>query len=76
MTAPMPPWQPDQFEDRCETCAAPPGELCRPWCDTGYTPDDYRADAERAGGRRPSIPGREVPPPEDPPHRPYRRPKE
>ncbi|MFF7534563.1 hypothetical protein ACFZB2_36500 [Streptomyces bobili] len=38
-----PPFRPEDFEDRCETCNAPPGQLCHAWCDTGYT----AADAER-----------------------------
>jgi hypothetical protein len=42
-----PPWRPDDFDDRCETCNAPPGQFCRPWCDTGYTVEDFRHDAER-----------------------------
>jgi hypothetical protein len=43
----LPPFRPEDFDETCETCLAPPGQLCRPWCDTGYTADDYRAQAER-----------------------------
>jgi hypothetical protein len=42
----MRPWRPEDFDDRCETCGAPAGQLCRAWCDTGYTADDARRDAE------------------------------
>jgi hypothetical protein len=56
----LPPFRPEEFEEACETCQAGPGQLCRPWCDTGYTPDDYRADAARhdaqAPRRRPAAP--------------------
>ncbi|MDQ0994816.1 hypothetical protein [Streptomyces sp. V3I7] len=45
------PWRPEDFDDWCETCRAAPGELCRPWCDTGYTAEDARKGAERE--RRP-----------------------
>ncbi|CAM5650247.1 hypothetical protein GCM10010261_61990 [Streptomyces pilosus] len=47
MTGQPHPWRPDDFDDHCETCGAPPGQLCKPWCDTGYTADDYRRDAVR-----------------------------
>ncbi|MET7693840.1 hypothetical protein ABZT06_38735 [Streptomyces sp. NPDC005483] len=40
------PWRPEDFDDRCETCGAPAGQVCRSWCDTGYTAEDARRDAE------------------------------
>jgi hypothetical protein len=46
MSSPPPPFRPEDFDERCETCGAPPGRLCRAWCDTGYTAEDARADAE------------------------------
>ncbi|MER5924894.1 hypothetical protein [Streptomyces mirabilis] len=48
-----PPFRPEDFEERCETCNAPPGQLCRAWCDTGYT---ARADAERHDAQRDAKP--------------------
>lgn len=73
----MPPWRPEEFEERCETCASPPGQLCHPWCDTGYTPDDYRADAARAARRgTAATTSGEVPMPAEPAHRKRRRPNE
>ncbi|GGV52334.1 hypothetical protein GCM10010245_82330 [Streptomyces spectabilis] len=47
MTAQLRPWRPEDFAEPCEGCGAPPGQLCRPWCDAGYTADCYRRDAER-----------------------------
>ncbi|WP_431994944.1 hypothetical protein [Streptomyces griseoflavus] len=47
MTGQPHPWRPQDLDDHCETCGAPPGQLCKPWCDTGYTTDDYRRDAVR-----------------------------
>ncbi|MFD7283466.1 hypothetical protein ACFV80_42390 [Streptomyces sp. NPDC059862] len=47
----LPPFRPEDFDEGCETCGAAPGQLCRPWCDTGYTADDARADAERHANR-------------------------
>lgn len=47
MSSPPPPFRPEDFDERCEICGAPPGQLCRAWCDTGYTAADARADAER-----------------------------
>ncbi|OIJ99027.1 hypothetical protein BIV25_11010 [Streptomyces sp. MUSC 14] len=47
MSSPPPPFRPEDFEEPCETCLAPPGQLCLAWCDTGYTADDARHDAER-----------------------------
>ncbi|MEU1925596.1 hypothetical protein ACWEV9_32735 [Streptomyces albogriseolus] len=47
MTGQPRPWRPEDFDDHCETCGAPPGQLCKPRCDTGYTADDYRRDAVR-----------------------------
>ncbi|MFE4580639.1 hypothetical protein [Streptomyces chartreusis] len=47
MSGPPRPWRPDDFDERCETCGAPPGQLCHSWCDTGYTAQDARLDAER-----------------------------
>ncbi|MET8453755.1 hypothetical protein [Streptomyces sp. NPDC005209] len=44
------------FEERCETCLAPPGQLCQAWCDTGYTAADARADAVRHDTHRGSKP--------------------
>ncbi|KMS74283.1 hypothetical protein ACM01_15420 [Streptomyces viridochromogenes] len=49
MSGQLRPWTPEDFDDRCETCDAPPGQLCRPWCDTGYTAADARRDAELRG---------------------------
>ncbi|WP_217236465.1 hypothetical protein [Streptomyces sp. AC555_RSS877] len=46
MTGPLRPWRPEDFDDQCETCGAPPGQLCKPPCDTGYTAEDARRDAE------------------------------
>ncbi|MEU5044588.1 hypothetical protein [Streptomyces griseorubiginosus] len=46
MSGQLRPWRPEDFEDSCETCGAPPGQLCRSWCDTGYTSEDARRDAE------------------------------
>ncbi|GGJ68019.1 hypothetical protein [Streptomyces brasiliensis] len=43
----LPPFNPEDFDERCETCGAAPGQLCRSTCDTGYTAEDYRRDAER-----------------------------
>ena len=40
------PFRPEDFDEACETCLAPAGQLCRPWCDTGYTAADYRAQTE------------------------------
>ncbi|MER5200054.1 hypothetical protein ACWD3J_41910 [Streptomyces sp. NPDC002755] len=51
-----PPFRPEDFEERCETCNAPPGQLCHTWCDTGYTAEDARADAERHATRRDAKP--------------------
>ncbi|MGW7365423.1 hypothetical protein ACWGI8_18765 [Streptomyces sp. NPDC054841] len=42
-----PPFRPEEFDERCETSGAPQGQFCRPWCDTGYTAEDARHDAER-----------------------------
>ncbi|MEV4231239.1 hypothetical protein AB0J81_29955 [Streptomyces bobili] len=47
MTGQPRPWHPEDFDDHCETCGAPPCQLCNPWCNTGYTTDDYRRDAQR-----------------------------
>ncbi|MDG9709781.1 hypothetical protein [Streptomyces sp. DH10] len=50
------PWRPEDFDDPCETCGAPAGQLCRAWCDTGYTAADARRDAElrdQPHGQRP-----------------------
>jgi hypothetical protein len=47
VTGPLRPWRPEDFDDRCETCEVPAGQLCKPWCDTGYTAEDARRDAER-----------------------------
>ena len=47
MTGQPRPWRPEDFDDHCETCGAPPGHLCKAWCDTGYTADDARHDAIR-----------------------------
>ncbi|MFE9976233.1 hypothetical protein ACFYRD_37385 [Streptomyces hirsutus] len=56
MSSPPPPFRPEDFEERCETCNAPPGQLCHAWCDTGYTVDDARADAERHEAQRDTKP--------------------
>ncbi|MFJ5779741.1 hypothetical protein [Streptomyces sp. NPDC093094] len=53
------PFQAGDFEERCETCAAPPRQFCEPWCDTGYTAADHRHDTERrtrTGGAPPTPP--------------------
>lgn len=47
MSSPPPPFRPEDFEERCESCGAVPGQFCHAWCDTGYTAADARADAER-----------------------------
>ncbi|MFF8717536.1 hypothetical protein ACF07T_39990 [Streptomyces sp. NPDC015184] len=47
----LPPFRPEDFDEECETCHVAPGQLCRPWCDTGYTADDHRADAARQADR-------------------------
>jgi hypothetical protein len=46
VTGPLRPWRPDDFDDWCETCGAAPGQFCKPTCDTGYTAEDFRRDAE------------------------------
>ncbi|WP_455357178.1 hypothetical protein [Streptomyces sp. SYSU K217416] len=56
MSSPPPPFRPEDFEERCETCLAPPGQLCHAWCDTGYTADDARVDAERHDTHRDAKP--------------------
>ncbi|MBW8800627.1 MAG: hypothetical protein JF597_45805 [Streptomyces sp.] len=53
MSSPPPPFRPEDFEERCETCNAPPGQLCHPWCDTA---EDARADAERHAAQRGAMP--------------------
>ncbi|MFJ5779327.1 hypothetical protein [Streptomyces sp. NPDC093094] len=55
----LPPFGSEDFEERCETCAAPPGQFCEPWCDTGYTAQDHHHDTERraqTGGAPPTPP--------------------
>ncbi|MEU8868040.1 hypothetical protein [Streptomyces umbrinus] len=47
MSGPLQSFRPEDFEEPCETCLAPPGQLCHAWCDTGYTAEDARADAHR-----------------------------
>ncbi|MGW1193675.1 hypothetical protein [Streptomyces sp. NPDC002559] len=47
----LPPFRPEDFDEECETCRAAPGQLCRSWCDTGYTADDHRAEAARQSDR-------------------------
>ena len=49
----LPPFRPEDFDEPCETCRVGPGQLCRPWCDTGYTAADYRADAARPAAQTP-----------------------
>lgn len=56
MSSPPSPFRPEDFEERCETCNAPPGQLCHAWCDTGYTAEDARADAERQAAQRDAKP--------------------
>lgn len=57
MSGQLCPWRPEDFDDRCETCGAPAGQLCHSWCDTGYTAKDARRDAEiRDQGAPPSHP--------------------
>jgi hypothetical protein len=51
------PWRPEDFTERCETCGAPPGQLCEPSCDTGYTAEDSRHDAERRAQAAAAPPG-------------------
>ncbi|MFF5011476.1 hypothetical protein ACFY3G_53050 [Streptomyces phaeochromogenes] len=53
------PWRPKDFDDTCETCDAPPGQFCRPWCTTGYTAADALREAEREAekARRESVTG-------------------
>ncbi|MCF2435945.1 hypothetical protein LV779_22035 [Streptomyces thinghirensis] len=43
---PLPPFRPEDYDEHCEACGAPPGQLCHAWCDTGYTAADARAEAE------------------------------
>jgi hypothetical protein len=52
----LPPFRPEDFDERCETCDAPPGQLCKPTCDTGYTPKDYRHDTEHRDRHRRTLP--------------------
>ncbi|MGW4102014.1 hypothetical protein [Streptomyces sp. NPDC004976] len=47
MTGQPRPWRPEDFDDHCETCGAPPGQLRKAWGDTGYTVEDARRDAVR-----------------------------
>ncbi|MER8009745.1 hypothetical protein [Streptomyces sp. NPDC094149] len=54
----LPPFHPEDFDEMCETCGSGAGQLCRPWCDTGYTADDYRTDAERHADRPDDQPPR------------------
>ncbi|MFF2165410.1 hypothetical protein ACFVWP_32585 [Streptomyces sp. NPDC058175] len=57
MSAQLRPWRPEDFDDQCETCGAPPGQLCRPSCDTGFTAEDSRREAElRDQGARTPAP--------------------
>ncbi|MEU0228233.1 hypothetical protein ABZ177_28340 [Streptomyces sp. NPDC006284] len=58
MSSPPPPFRPEDFDERYDTCGAPPGQLCRAWCDTGYTADDARADAERYAAQSFTSPSR------------------
>lgn len=58
MTTTPPPWRPSDFDEPCETCGAPPGQLCKPECDTGYTAEDYRQEAERRAQAAPEEPHR------------------
>ncbi|MFF5303559.1 hypothetical protein ACFY5F_29815 [Streptomyces sp. NPDC013161] len=46
MSGQLRPWRPEDFDERCETCGAPAGQLCRTGCDTGYTAEDARREAE------------------------------
>ncbi|MEU1599140.1 hypothetical protein ABZ468_41620 [Streptomyces sp. NPDC005708] len=63
MTGPLQPWRPEDFDERCETCGAPPGRLCKPSCDTGYTAEDARGDADRRQEAAPAPSHRPVPDP-------------
>ncbi|MFD4588317.1 hypothetical protein [Streptomyces sp. NPDC058434] len=53
MSSPAP-FRPEDLEDRCESCGAAPSQLCKPWCDSGYTAEDFRRDAERRDQAAPS----------------------
>ncbi|MFC0843431.1 hypothetical protein ACFH04_06745 [Streptomyces noboritoensis] len=65
MTGALRPWRPEDFDDWCETCSAPPGQLCKPRCSTGYTAEDFRRDDERRG-QSAAAPARTDPPPPRP----------
>ncbi|CAM5498642.1 hypothetical protein GCM10010345_64600 [Streptomyces canarius] len=56
MTGPLRPWRPEDFDDWCETCGAAPGQFCKPACDTGYTAEDFRRDAEPRDQDAPAPP--------------------
>jgi hypothetical protein len=51
MSSSLRPWRPEDFDDTCETCSAPPGQFCRPWCTTGYTAADARREADAVTAR-------------------------
>ncbi|MEU9222011.1 hypothetical protein AB0D47_36420 [Streptomyces sp. NPDC048376] len=55
MNSPPPLFRPEDFDEHCETCGAPPGQFCHAWCDTGYTAADARADAARHAARSDTI---------------------
>lgn len=46
MNGSLRPWSLEDFDDTCETCGAPPGQFCHPWCTSGYTAADARREAE------------------------------
>lgn len=46
-------WRPEDFEDTCESCGAPPGQFCRDSCDVGYSAAlHHKAIADRENRTR------------------------
>ncbi|WP_199550137.1 hypothetical protein [Streptomyces sp. N35] len=61
MNSALRPWRAEDFDEECATCQAPAGEWCRPGCDTGYTAEDARREAEQSRAARPRL-TRDAPP--------------
>ncbi|MEU6511053.1 hypothetical protein [Streptomyces sp. NPDC046942] len=61
MSGQLRPWRPEDFDDHCETCGAPPNQLCKAWCDTGYTAADARRDSELRAAQAASRPATGTP---------------